>query len=78
MNQFEALVKAMRCEQKAYFATRQKAHLFRSKELEKQVDDYLNKTTTPVQNHASVNNQLSILDPVVLVPVDQQKFNSKK
>lgn len=38
MTEFVKKVKEMREEQKLYFKTRKKSHLFRSKELEKEVD----------------------------------------
>jgi hypothetical protein len=41
MIQFVRTVKEMRTEQKNYFATRKKKHLFKSKELERKVDELL-------------------------------------
>ena len=47
MNEFEKLVFEMRKAQKEYFKTRDKVILEKSKQLERQVDEYLNKKVNP-------------------------------
>jgi hypothetical protein len=43
MIDFIALVNDMRKQQKLYFSTRQKTYMFKAKDLEKQVDEYMKK-----------------------------------
>lgn len=47
LTELAQLVKKMRDEQKAYFATRNAAHLTASKQLEKQVDQFVKDIIDP-------------------------------
>lgn len=58
MIDFIALVNDMRKQQRLYFSTREKKYMFKSKDLEKQVDAFMNKhfVLQKSENHGKTTN----------------------